>query len=59
MFGPVLVFAAAVALVATYILTVNRLLRTDEHWSESNQVKAATKTTAPAGHGLAEFPAHA
>ena len=59
MFGPILVFAAAVALVATYIFTVNRLLRTDEHWSESNQMKPATKNAAPAHYGITTSPAHA
>lgn len=59
MFGPILVFAVAVALVATYMFTVNRLLRTDEHWSESNQVKPATKTAAPAHYGMTASPAHA
>ena len=59
MFGPILVFAAAVALVATYILTVNRLLRTDEHWSESNPVKPSTKAAASAQYAVTASPAHA
>ena len=59
MFGAILVFVVAVALVATYMFTVNRLLRTDEHWSESNQVKPATKTTATGHYGVIASPAHA
>ena len=59
MFGAILVFAFVVALVATYIFTINRLLRTDEHWSESNLVKPATKTVAPRHYGVTASPAHA
>ena len=59
MFGPILVFAAAVALVAAYIFTVNRLLRTDEHWSESNQVKLSTKPAALPHYAVTASPAHA
>jgi hypothetical protein len=40
MFGPIIVFAVAVALVATYILIVNRLLCSDEHWNENSQALA-------------------
>lgn len=47
MIGPVIVFASAVALVATYIFTVNRLLRSDEHWNETNHA-AVTPDRAPA-----------
>ena len=59
MFGPILVFTVAVALVAAYMFTVNRFLRMDEHWSESNQMKSATKTAAPAHYGVTASPAHA
>ena len=59
MFGAIVVFAVVVALVATYIFTVNRLLRTDEHWSESNQVKPATKPAASAQYVVTASPAHA
>ena len=38
MFGTTLIFVVAVALVATYILIVNRMLRSDEHWNESDQL---------------------
>jgi len=33
-----MVFGVAVAIVATYIFTVNRLLRSDEHWNEAGHV---------------------
>ena len=45
MFGAVIVFAVVVAIVATYIFIVNRLLRSDENWSESNMVKPAVKAS--------------
>jgi hypothetical protein len=43
MIGPTIVFAIAVALVAGYIFLVNRSLRTDENWSESNQARPESK----------------
>jgi hypothetical protein len=43
MFGPIIIFICAVAIVATYIFIVNRLLRSDEHWNEN----AASLATAP------------
>jgi len=59
MIGAILVFVVAVALVATYIFAVNRFLRTDEHWSESNQMKPVAKTAAPVHYGVTASPAHA
>jgi hypothetical protein len=50
MIGPTIVFLCAVSLVASYIFMVNRMLRTDENWSESNQIKPNAKqepTTLP------------
>ena len=35
MFGPILVFAVAVSIVVTYMLIVNRFLRSDRHWNEA------------------------
>ena len=43
MIGPTIVFLGVVSLVAAYIFTVNRWLRTDENWAESNQIKPNTK----------------
>jgi hypothetical protein len=34
MIGNIIVFAVATSLVATYMLIVNRLLRSDENWNE-------------------------
>jgi hypothetical protein len=48
MFGPIIVFAVAVALVAAYMFTANRFLRSDEHWNEPSQMKPVTKALAPA-----------
>lgn len=59
MFGAVIVFAVVVAIVATYILVVNRLLRSDENWSESNLVKPAVKAPALPRYEVAGAPAHA
>ena len=55
MIGPTIVFLCAVSLVATYMFIVNRLLRTDENWSESNQIKpsAEQETNALPISGLA------
>ena len=40
MIGETIVFVCVVMLVSSYIGIVNRLLRTDEHWSESNATPA-------------------
>jgi hypothetical protein len=34
MIGTFIVFVVVLALVASYILIVNRMLRSDEHWNE-------------------------
>jgi hypothetical protein len=52
MIGPTIVFLFAAGLVAAYILIVNRMLRTDENWSESNQLApqpARARVSAPTG----------
>jgi hypothetical protein len=66
MFGPIIVFAVAVALVATYIFIVNRFLRSDEHWNENSLVLAPvsrerpTTAIAPArSSGSSLRPSHA
>jgi hypothetical protein len=48
MFGSILVFTVAVALVATYIFIVNRLLRSDEHWNEAGHVRVPLTNGVPA-----------
>ena len=57
MIGETIVFMCAVSLVTSYLLIVNRLLRTDEHWSEST----ATPAPEPVANRRREFesPAHA
>ncbi len=40
MFASIIVFAGATSVVLTYIFIVNRFLRSDEHWNESNQLLA-------------------
>jgi len=47
MFGPILVFALAVAIVATYIFIINRFLRSDEHWNENSQPLAPATRERP------------
>jgi hypothetical protein len=66
MFGPIIVFAVAVALVATYIFIVNRFLRSDEHWNENSLLLAPvsrerpTTASAPARSSGSSFrPSHA
>lgn len=39
MIGATIVFLVTVTLIASYILTVNRMLRTDRNWSESNMAR--------------------
>jgi hypothetical protein len=43
MIGAIVVTLIVYAIVAAYIGIVNRMLRSDEYWSESNQVKAPRK----------------
>ena len=35
MVGSLIIFAVAVALVTTYMIAANRMLRSDEHWNEN------------------------
>jgi hypothetical protein len=59
MIGPILVTLLVAVIVSSYILIVNRMLRSDEHWSESNQVKPNVKATVPASSWTPATPAHA
>ena len=54
MIGATIVFLFAAGLVTAYILLVNRMLRTDENWSESNQLAPAP---APMPQASATAPA--
>ena len=44
MFASIIVFAGATSVVVTYILIVNRFLRSDEHWNESDQLLAPARS---------------
>jgi len=65
MFAYILVFVAAVAVVATYLLIINRFLRSDDHWNEDGQPVAPanrqrTASTSTQTRGTASFtPNHA
>jgi hypothetical protein len=59
MIGAILVPLLIAAIVGSYMTIVNRMLRSDEYWSESNQVKPAMKTAAPLHYGVTASPAHA
>jgi len=47
MFGVFLGTLLVATIVGSYMAIVNRMLRSDEHWSESNQVKLLADTAAP------------
>jgi hypothetical protein len=47
MLGPIIIFALAVAIVATYIFIVNRFLRSDEHWNENSRPLAPVSRQRP------------
>ncbi|HEY0549128.1 MAG TPA: hypothetical protein VGF13_05965 [Verrucomicrobiae bacterium] len=59
MIGAILVTLLVAAIVGSYMTIVNRMLRSDEHWSESNQVRPAMKTAAPLHYGVTAPSAHA
>ena len=50
MIGAIVVTLIVYAIVTIYMGIVNRMLRTDEYWSESNQVKVP-RTAATANQG--------
>jgi hypothetical protein len=47
MIGAILVTLLVAVLVVSYMLLVNRMLRTDEHWRETDMVKPAPTTATP------------
>lgn len=47
MIGAIITALFVTALVSSFMLIVNRLLRTDEHWSESNMTAPAAQPSAP------------
>ena len=59
MLGPVIVTLVVFVLVASYIGIVNRMLRSDENWSESNQLKPLRETSDRPVPCMAPRPVHA
>jgi hypothetical protein len=59
MIGTMLVTLLVAAIVSSYMTIVNRMLRTDEHWSESNQLRPATKPAAALRYPVTGSLAHA
>lgn len=59
MIGAIITALFVTALVSGYMLIVNRMLRTDEHWSESDMTMSAAKPSEPQSFGRAAKQAHA
>lgn len=59
MLGPVIVTLVVFVLVASYIGIVNRMLRSDENWSESNQLKPLKENSGQPVPCVAPRPVHA
>ena len=59
MFGAIVVTLVVSAIVGSYMAIVNRMLRSDEHWSESSQITPAPKATVSAYACVTATPAHA
>ena len=59
MIGPILVTLLVAIIVGSFIAIVNRMLRSDEHWNESNEVKPNVKATVPASNWAPASAAHA
>ena len=59
MIGAIAVTLVVFSIVGAYMAIVNRMLRSDENWSESNIVRPVMKTSAVGYPGLTISPAHA
>ena len=59
MIGPILITLLVVVIVSSFITIVNRMLRSDEHWNEPNEVKPNVKAAVPASSWSPASPAHA
>ncbi len=59
MIGATITALVVAVLVSGYMLIVNRLLRTDEHWSETNMTPPTTKPATPPSFGRTAKSAHA
>jgi hypothetical protein len=44
MIGAIVVFLIVLAIVGSYIIVVNRMLRSDEHWAESSPIVSGEAT---------------
>ena len=51
MLGPILVTLLVAVIVVSYITLVNRMLRTDKHWHETDMLKPTPKKNAPQNYG--------
>lgn len=51
MIGAILVTLLVAVIVVSYMTLVNRMLRTDKHWHETDMVKPTLKTTTPRSYG--------
>jgi hypothetical protein len=51
MIGAILVTLLVAVLVVSYMVLVNRMLRTDEHWRETDMVKATPAAHTPRSFG--------
>jgi hypothetical protein len=47
MIGPILVTLLVAVIVSSFIAIVNRMLRSDENWNESKEMKPNVKTAVP------------
>ncbi len=52
MIGDILVTLLVAAIVVGYMTIANRMLRSGEHWSESNAVQPVAKPLAPQCYGV-------
>jgi hypothetical protein len=59
MIGAIVVTLVVFAIVGSYMAIVNRMLRSDEHWNESNIVRPAAQASSAGYSSLAASPAHA
>ena len=59
MIGAIITALFVTALVSGYMLVVNRMLRTDDHWNESDMTTPATKPSEAQSFGRAGKQAHA
>ncbi len=59
MIGEIVVALFVAAIVGSYMTLVNRMLRSDEYWSESSMVKSPANDPAPVHNVVTASPVHA